>query len=168
MKTLVGENLSISDLQIGKWVYLVDEAASHIDLLMNTMAIDKLNEVVGGCYYITDIDKSFVNPPNATEQGKVVAQIYLMHEDWNPEDKSVLPVHLALNEDADIILAGAFLLEKALFNIVHSVKELIEANKSRFNCFNCKNPLNIVTINLRICNVCETKFANFNGPVKAI
>lgn len=163
---ILGEPLKIKDIQIGKWVHLNNEAASHINSHIAYFQGIVDYDVVPGCYYISNGQKHYSDLSKIRDKGNVCAEIYLMHEKWDPQDENIKSIHIALNKDGSIILGGALLLEEALHNVIYDLDELIQTNNQRFDCVNCRKPLNIISPNLKICKKCEEEFNK--KPIKQI
>jgi hypothetical protein len=159
MPRKIGKSSTWKDIQIGRWVHLDEKTVRYLNSVFSQEDVAE-HRAYEGFYQITDIEQDFHNPPNTPEVAKVQATIYLKHENWRSPHAKSMPI--VINPFCSIILAGAILMPDSIKTAITSVDELIAANKDQFHCTFCGKPLNVITVNLRICKDCEESFSEEN------
>jgi hypothetical protein len=77
----------------------------------------------------------------------------LFHESWDEADHT--PLLLVMDEDGNAVMPGGAYIPDPVTLVFETVGDLEKANDGRTICAGCGKPLNVLSVNLRICNPCE-------------
>ena len=150
----------LEDYRVGKWVFLGEELLSYLNQVYRHENRKMwMQDPSIGFYEIIKVERS----PwfgIKKESGTPAMEVSLMMNTWEKSNPDIEPVVLILNHDADIVLGGQLLLNDCVFHAISTLKDLTDENNKRFTCISCSKPLNIISVNLKICRVCEESFAN--------
>ena len=139
---LIGGNVKPSDLKVGNWLYFDEEISATLSIQFNHSSIKE--DFEPGFYRITSISKPLKHRQSVSLR----------------RERSALTFPVVFDDNASVIIAETIRVDEGVMIAMTDVKKLIAENSSRHTCASCGKPLNIVGVNVRICNPCEDSFSN--------
>lgn len=151
------EKINIDSLYVGKYIFLNDEISEILDGLFYSLNKNH-QKIESGLYSVKSIEKKFQDKSKLNWYDSAY-EIVIANEYWIPDIyNNVYSLSIVINYNGDVVFSGQMIIENCIKDVIFDIEDLKKINDSRFDCICCKNPLNIISMNLRFCSKCESNF----------